>query len=60
MGDTGDDFRAWKDHKREIKSRLGVSCPRCQELQPKRYPTILLPRQVCRVDGYRDPRKERY
>jgi len=56
MGDTGDDFRAWKEHKRALRDQFGVECPECKRLQPKRCATILLPRQRCRVDGYRDPR----
>ncbi len=56
MGDMGDEFRDWKAYKKDLRARLGVECPRCRELQPKRNPTILLPRQRCKVDGYRDPR----
>ena len=47
---------AMKAHKRERRKRYGVPCPRCRELQPKRDPTILLPQQQCKVDGYCDPR----
>lgn len=60
MGDMGDDFRAWKDHKRELRNRLGVDCPRCAEVRPKTNPSILLPGQKCRVDGYVDPRRREH
>lgn len=57
MGDMGDLYNAVRDDRREKRARLGVNCPKCNELQPKRIPTILLPGQRCRVDGYRDPRQ---
>lgn len=58
MGDMGDyynDIRAWKKERRE---RLGVHCPQCKIKRPRAHPTILLPGQRCRVDGYRDPRPD--
>ena len=30
--------------------------PRCKVVRPRAHPSILLPQQRCRVDGYRDPR----
>ena len=56
MGDMGEIFNAMKDHKRYIRETFGVRCPQCNVLQPKRDPTILLPGQRCKVDGYRDAR----
>ena len=56
MGDMGDDFRAFKDHKASLRKKHGVNCPQCAIKRPKAHPTILLPQQTCRVDGYRDPR----
>jgi hypothetical protein len=56
MGDMGDHFNDWRAHNKELRSRLGVECPQCRVKQPKRTPTILLPGQRCKVDGYRDPR----
>lgn len=56
MSDLGDDFRAFRDHKREMKAAHGVDCPGCRVVQPKRTPTCLLPQQRCKVCGYRDPR----
>jgi hypothetical protein len=56
MGDEGDFWRDVKDYMRERRARLGVECPRCKEVRPKACPSILLPQQKCKVDGYRDPR----
>lgn len=58
MGDMGDLYRDLRDHKRAVRQRYGVPCPKCQEEQPRRAPTILLPGALCRVHrpGYRDPR----
>lgn len=56
MGDVGE---YWRDHKDWLKGRrrvLGVNCPKCAEVRPKAHPSILLPGQRCKVDGYRDPR----
>ena len=49
----------WRDVKASIKDtreKHGIECPECKRLQPKRNPTVLLPQQLCKVDGYRDPR----
>lgn len=56
MGDMGELFNALREERRERRERLGVQCPQCRVKQPKREPTILLPGQRCKVDGYRDPR----
>ncbi len=55
-GDMGELFNAWRDQKKALRNRYGVNCPRCAEVRPKAHPSILLPQQRCRVDGYRDPR----
>ena len=55
MGDMGDVFNDMKEHRRDLRARFGVDCPRCQKKQPWRTPSILLPGQICRVDGYRRP-----
>jgi hypothetical protein len=57
MGDMGDLYNDLRAERRETRARLGMPCPRCNEMQPKRTPSILLPGQRCRVDGYRDPRE---
>jgi hypothetical protein len=57
MGDMGDLYRDLREHRREQRAKLGVSCPKCPFVRPKAEPSILLPGQRCRVDGYRDPRQ---
>ena len=56
-GDEGDFWRDVADAKRELRAELGVNCPRCPVVQPKRIPTRLMPAQKCKVCGYRDPRR---
>lgn len=56
MGDMGDLFKDYKQHKKEIRARYGVPCPVCVERLPKADPSILLPQQTCRIHGYRDQR----
>jgi len=58
MSDTIDDFRAMKEHLKERKQRLGIDCPGCRKVQPKRIPTKLMPGQWCKVCKYIDPRKD--
>jgi len=56
MGDMGDYFNDWKQHKKGLRDRFGVECPECKIKRPKAHASILLPAQKCKVDGYRDPR----
>jgi hypothetical protein len=56
MGELGEVFNDWKANKRAIRAEHGVKCPRCAEVRPRAHPTILLPGQVCKVDGYKDMR----
>jgi len=56
MGDMGDMYGAMKDHKKELRERLGVACPDCTVKLPKAQAKILLPEQKCWC-GYRDPRR---
>lgn len=58
MGDMAEYFRDLRDHKKAIRKRYGVLCPECQIVRPKAHPTILLPGQRCRVDGYKDSRPQ--
>ena len=57
MSDMGDDFRAMRERKKELRSRLGINCPVCTVKLPKAHPTILIPGQKCRVCGFRDERE---
>lgn len=56
MGDMGELFRDMRDYRKHLRATLGVRCPQCNVKQPKREPTLLLPGQRSKVDGYRDPR----
>jgi hypothetical protein len=56
MGDVGDTFNALRDAKRAIRDKYGAPCPECRAKLPRAHPSILLPQQVCRIHGYRDPR----
>lgn len=42
----------------ERRAKFGIECRVCKTQRPKGNATILLPGQICRVDGYRDSRKE--
>lgn len=55
MGDMGDYYNAKRESRRADRAANGIDCPRCIELHPKRRPSILLPGQRCRVDGYVRP-----
>lgn len=54
MGEMGDDFRAWRDHKREMRAKHTEECPGCPI---NRSPTKLFEGQTCRVCGYRRPHR---
>ena len=58
MSDTIDDYKALTDHRKAVRAKFGVKCPGCVVARPKAHPTILMPQQRCKVDGYRDPRPE--
>jgi len=55
--DYGDMCREIRDDRREARRLHGVPCPECIRLLPKTNPSILLPRQRCKIHGYRDPRE---
>lgn len=56
MGDVGEMFKALRDERRALRAKYGISCPKCRTARPKAQPSILLPQQRCKVDGFRDPR----
>ena len=58
MGDMGDYYNDLRTSRRERRAALGVNCPQCRVVRPKAQPSILLPGQRCKVDGYRDPRPD--
>ena len=57
MGDMGDYYNDLRESRKERRAKFGVDCPRCAVVRPRAHPSILLPGQRCKVDGYRDPRK---
>ena len=58
MSETVELYQSMKDHRKRLRAKYGVRCPQCAIHRPKTHPSILLPQQRCRVDGYRDPRPE--
>lgn len=47
----------WKYKKRMLlRGAFGERCPQCEKCRPLAHPSILLPQQTCKVDGYTDPR----
>lgn len=56
MGDMRDVFDAMKDHRKGERARKGSLCVRCVTKTPNRSPSLLMPGQRCKVDGYVDPR----
>lgn len=56
MSDMAEVFNAMKQHRKDLRTKYGVLCPQCKIARPKAHPTILLPQQRCKVDGYRDER----
>lgn len=58
MSDMIETFQDLREYRREMRVALGIPCPNCRIKQPKREPSILLPQQRCKVDGYCDPRPE--
>lgn len=55
MGELADEFREWRQHKREMRDRHTVECPGCP---PNRNPTKLFEGQTCLVCGYQRPKEE--
>lgn len=56
MGDMGDDFRAYKEYKKEMREKYGKRCESCALRLPKAQPKILMPGQRCWC-GWKDPRE---
>lgn len=56
MGDVGEAFNAVRDARKLMRQHYGIGCPQCAVVRPKAFPSILLPQQRCKVDGYKDPR----
>lgn len=45
-----------REARNAARAKYGVPCPECIKKLPKANPSILLPRQRCKIHGYRDPR----
>ena len=58
MSDMGDDFRFWREQKKENRRKHGIPCEDCIRLLPKAHPSILLPGQKCKMHDFRAPRKK--
>jgi hypothetical protein len=58
LSDTIDTFKVLKDHRKALRAKYGINCPSCAVARPKASPTILMPQQRCKVDGYRDARPD--
>jgi uncharacterized Zn finger protein len=56
MSDTIDDYKSMADHKKRMREQYGINCPVCTLKLPKAHPTIMLPKQRCKVCGYVDQR----
>lgn len=58
MSDLADGFDALAVRKKALRAKFGIPCPQCNVTQPARIPSILMPGQRCRIDGYLDRRPE--
>jgi len=58
VSDMIDGYKAMHDHRKALRRAYGISCPTCKVKRPRATPSILLPQQRCRLDGYVDPRPE--
>lgn len=56
MSEAVEDLRYLATLQKALRKKHGVECPKCRDQRPRTNASILLPRQVCKVDGYRDPR----
>jgi hypothetical protein len=56
MSDMVEMYKLMQLHKKALRVKFGVDCPACAIARPNAAPSKLLPRQKCKVDGYRDPR----
>lgn len=55
-GDMGDMWNDLRNDRKEKREKYGVECPIYIVIRPKAYPSILLPGQGCKIDGYISPR----
>jgi hypothetical protein len=60
MSEMADVYNDIKRRRRDRKRKFGKECPECKRLRPNTNATILLPGQICKVDGYKDSRIIKY
>jgi len=58
MSECAEMFSCHAELRKLLRARYGKPCPECVRLLPKAHPTILLPRQRCRIHKYHDLRPE--
>lgn len=58
MSEAVEVWQAMGEHRKALRAKYGVKCPGCAKARPRAHPSILMPQQRCKVDGYRDPRPE--
>jgi len=56
MSDMVDMYVEGRQIRKALRTVFGRDCPTCATQRPKAQPSILLPQQRCRLDGYVDPR----
>lgn len=49
-------FRRLKSARKELRATYARPCPVCQQRLPKAPPSMLLPKQKCKIHGYQDVR----
>jgi hypothetical protein len=54
--DIAVEWREAKEHKKKLRAKYGVKCPRCIAERPRADPSVLLPGARCKVHYYHDPR----
>ena len=55
---TDEETEAQREYVNRLRGLYGVSCPECKVKRPKQKPTLLLPQQKCKADGYFDDRPQ--
>jgi hypothetical protein len=57
MSDYGELCQFMREERKQRRAKYGVPCPECVRLLPKAHPSILLPKQTCKIHGYKDQRR---
>lgn len=51
-------IEAQREYVNRLRGLYGIQCPQCKEKRPKQKPTLLLPQQRCKADGFFDDRPQ--